>query len=46
MPKGLGPALVAEHSGLEYKGNTDEASSVDYKAVSPFKQQPVLIFEG
>jgi len=46
MAKGLGPTLVAEHSGLAYKGNTDKESRVNYKTVSPFMQQPVLIFDG
>ena len=46
MAKGLGPGLVAEHSGLAYNGNTHAASHVDYKTVSPFKQQPVLVFDG
>ena len=47
MAKGLGPALVANHSGLQWQGSTDPAvEAIDYKAVSPFGQQPLLLIDG
>ena len=46
MAKGLGIALVAEHSGLSWLGSADTATNVDYKAKAPFGQLPLLLLEG
>jgi len=50
MAKGLGPALLCEHSGLAWKGNADlpfdPASWSTLKPDTPFGQMPLLRIEG
>lgn len=42
MAKGLGPALVAEFSGLVWQGNSVKHKMPKYKDVAPFGQMPLL----
>ena len=51
MAKGLGPALVLEHSGVAWKGNADlEFDAAEHwaelKPSTPFGQMPVLAGPG